>query len=84
MELIQIVPYLPPAHEGVGGYAAALARELRERLGVESRFVTGDPAPGSTVLLHYANYGYQTRGCPGAEPAALEGKRRGPPGDDVP
>ena len=64
MELIQIVPRLPPAPEGVGSYAAALAMELRERLGVESRFVTGDPTPGSTVLLHYANYGYQARGCP--------------------
>jgi hypothetical protein len=68
MELIQIVPHLPPAPEGVGGYAAALAVELRERLGVESRFAidaaTAAGLGGSTVLLHYANYGYQTRGCP--------------------
>jgi len=68
MELIQIVPRLPPAPEGVGGYAAALAVELRERLGVESRFVTGaagaDNLGSSAVLLHYANYGYQARGCP--------------------
>jgi hypothetical protein len=68
MELIQVVPQLPPAPEGVGSYAAALAGGLRERLGVETRFVAGDSVPealsGSTLLLHYANYGYQTRGCP--------------------
>lgn len=68
MELIQVVPHPPPSPEGVGGYAAALADRLRERLGIETRFVAGNAVPealtGSTVLLHYANYGYQTRGCP--------------------
>lgn len=65
MELIQIVPRLSPAPEGVGGYAAALAAELRDQLGIETRFATGGALPaGSTVLLHYANYGYQARGCP--------------------
>jgi hypothetical protein len=65
MKLVQIVPQLPPAPSGVSGYAAALAVELEERLGIESRFVTGAAGlTGSTVLLHYANYGYQTRGCP--------------------
>lgn len=95
MSLIQIVPRLPPPDEGVGNYALALAAVLRDRLGIETRFVVGDPAwPGSpqlggaaakvaarraedlaklldqplldqqTVVLHYAGYGYQKRGCP--------------------
>ena len=42
--LLQIVPSLPPAVNGVGDYATLLARELRARHGVESRFVVGDPA----------------------------------------
>jgi len=65
MELIQIVPQLPPAPSGVTGYAAALAAELEESRGIEPRFVTGATGlTGSAVLLHYANYGYQARGCP--------------------
>ncbi|HEY0552859.1 MAG TPA: glycosyltransferase family 1 protein [Thermoanaerobaculia bacterium] len=90
--MLQVVPHLPPPFEGVGTYAAALAREL----GGEGGFLVGDPAwtgsrengaravPARTaaallaaldaagetgaatgaVLLHYANYGYQPRGCP--------------------
>ena len=42
--LLQIVPSLPPAVNGVGDYATLLARELRARHGVESSFVVGDPA----------------------------------------
>ena len=42
--LLQIVPSLPPAVNGVGDYATLLARELRARHGVESEFVVGDPA----------------------------------------
>jgi len=90
MQLVQIAPGLPPAPDGVGGYAAALARGLA-RYQVTSRFLV---PPGSwqsagalpaepigersaqglarqlagldaaTVLLHYANYGYERRGCP--------------------
>lgn len=92
MDLIQLVPHLPPPDEGVGHYALALSAQLRERLGIAARFVVGDPAwpgaveqpgggsavkvparraealpallGGSAVLLHYAGYGYQPRGCP--------------------
>jgi hypothetical protein len=85
VRVLQIVPHLPPPHEGVGAYAAALAGAL----GGESRFLVGDPTwpgggegaaraihartPGDLlagldgaerVLLHYAGYGYQARGCP--------------------
>ncbi len=78
MELIQIVPRLPPPPEGVGSFALALAEALR-RFGIESRFVTAERLDrreagdlcdrleegGETAaLVHYVNYGYQERGCP--------------------
>ncbi len=44
MELIQIVPILPPALSGVGDYALLLARELRDAQNVQTRFLVGDPA----------------------------------------
>jgi hypothetical protein len=68
VQLIQIVPRLPPSVEGVGSYAEALAGELAGRFGIETRFVAGVDALGKEenvpVLLHYANYGYHPRGCP--------------------
>ena len=101
MRLIHIVPQLPPTLGGVGGYALALARCLRDQAGMESLFLVADPAwlggaqlekglavrrleareagalhcsleeeagqgtaGAVAVLLHYANYGYQRRGCP--------------------
>ncbi|HEX6902206.1 MAG TPA: glycosyltransferase family 1 protein [Thermoanaerobaculia bacterium] len=74
MRIVQVVPRLPPPFEGVGTYASALAGTLAER-GIETRFVTGDGkrTPEAllenlqgceTALLHYAGYGYQSRGCP--------------------
>ena len=44
MELVQIVPALPPAFSGVGDFATLLARALLARHGVGGRFVVGDPA----------------------------------------
>ena len=44
MELIQLVPILPPALSGVGDYALLLARELQDAQGVRTRFLVGDPA----------------------------------------
>jgi hypothetical protein len=108
MTIVQLVPQLPPVLEGVGTFAAALARAL-ERRGVESRFLVGaadwpgggDPAgepvaahraaalerqlAGSgaaaagagTLLVHYANYGYQRRGCPIWLVAGVRRWRRG-------
>jgi hypothetical protein len=102
MDLLQIVPSFPPAADGLGGYAAALAPRLGARLGGAVRFAVGNPAwrgngqeedegrraaavaarsaealldllpgrhggrPGAAgaVVLHYAGYGYQDRGCP--------------------
>ncbi len=42
--LIQIVAGLPPAFDGVGDYALAIARALRERQAVETLFVMANPA----------------------------------------
>jgi hypothetical protein len=42
--LIQIVAGLPPAIDGVGDYALAIARGLRERQAVETLFVVANPA----------------------------------------
>lgn len=103
MSLTQIVPALPPAAEGLGGYALALAGRLSSRFSCETGFVVGDPAwrpeggdgraaspvaartpealakllhGSSAVLLHYASYGYQERGCPRWLVEGLERWRR--------
>lgn len=44
IELTSIVPRLPPVTDGVGDYALSLARELRERFGINTRFIVGDPS----------------------------------------
>ncbi len=41
--LIQIVAGLPPAIDGVGDYALAIARALRERQAIETLFVVANP-----------------------------------------
>lgn len=81
-EIVQIVPRLPRSEGGVGGYAHALSERLRQGFGIETRFAEiGDEeaielAAGETALLHYANYGYQRRGCPVRLVAALENWKR--------
>lgn len=107
MDLLQIVPALPPAADGLGGYALALGERLAPLLQGEVRFAVGDPAwrperaPGQpavavpartpaalvellrrwhgerqgrdcAVVLQYAGYGYQERGCPNWLVAGLE------------
>jgi hypothetical protein len=47
MEVIQIVPALPPAINGLGDYASLLAKELWEAHNIRSRFVVGDPRWGA-------------------------------------
>lgn len=42
MTLVQIVPRLPPATDGLGDYALGLARQLRLSFGTETRFVVCD------------------------------------------
>lgn len=72
MRVLQIVPSLPPPDEGVGSYALCLERALAGH-GISTRFVTAEGGELSqrlerteadAILLHYANYGYQRRGCP--------------------
>jgi hypothetical protein len=43
MKLIQIVPSLPPAVDGIGDYALQLAKRLQERHRIESSFLVCDP-----------------------------------------
>jgi hypothetical protein len=96
--VVQIVPWLPPPPEGVGGFAIVLANLLRDRCALESQFLVGSSSwsPGlgtaglaasaitaakpeaiqyaldeaaektgrAVALLHYAGYGYHSRGCP--------------------
>ena len=92
-EVVQIVPRLPPPAEGLGGYALALAGALDRYHGVASRFLAAassprnagalcdllDATPGLPVLLQYAGYGYQSRGCPGWLLNGLEAWKRGSP-----
>jgi hypothetical protein len=42
MEIIQIVPYLPPAVSGVGDYALLLANELRRSHNIRTSFIVCD------------------------------------------
>jgi hypothetical protein len=84
VNILQIVPRLPPPEEGVGSYALCLERALAGH-GISTRFLTvegGGIAQGleeseaDALLLHYANYGYQRRGCPFWMPGALRRWRR--------
>lgn len=43
MDIIQIVPRLPPATDGVGDYAIRVANQLRVAHQIESHFIVGDP-----------------------------------------
>jgi hypothetical protein len=118
VDLLQIVPALPPAAEGLGGYALALAERLAPLIRGEIGFAVGDPAwrpppaisgvpeasavpvrePAAlldlleawrrtrsgrpcAVVLQYAGYGYQARGCPRWLVEGLEDWRRRRPGD---
>lgn len=41
--LVQVVPRLPPAVNGLGDYALNLAHQLREEHGIETFFIVADP-----------------------------------------
>ena len=41
--IIQIVPRLPPAIDGVGDYAFNLARQLRKDFNIQTHFIVGNP-----------------------------------------
>ena len=42
MNIVQIVPRLPPAINGVGDYSLNLARQLRQDFKIETHFIVGD------------------------------------------
>jgi hypothetical protein len=44
MNLIAIIPRLPPVVDGIGDYALCLARLLRDNVGITTRFIVTDPA----------------------------------------
>ncbi|MEQ8463062.1 glycosyltransferase family 1 protein [Coleofasciculus sp. E1-EBD-02] len=49
--LVQIVPRLPPAVDGLGDYSLNLARQLRQDCEIETHFVVGDPGwTGATEI----------------------------------
>jgi len=83
VRVLQIVPRLPPPEEGVGSYALCLEQALAVH-GISTHFLTPEEgglarrmeeAEADAVLLHYANYGYQRRGCPFWLPGALRRSR---------
>lgn len=43
MDVIQIVPRLPPATDGLGDYAFYLAKQLRNEFDIDSHFIVGNP-----------------------------------------
>jgi hypothetical protein len=43
MLIIQIVPRLPPAADGLGDYALNLAHQMRQDFGIKTHFIVGDP-----------------------------------------
>jgi hypothetical protein len=66
--ILQIVPRLPAANDGVSDYARTVAERLAERCHVQTIFSNADSAlkqkDFAHVILHYVNYGYQKRGVP--------------------
>ena len=49
MEILQIVPRLPPTISGVGDYSFLLAQELRRAHDIETRFIVGDPSRENSI-----------------------------------
>jgi hypothetical protein len=43
INIIQIIPRLPPAIDGVGDYALHLARQLRKDYNIQTHFIVGNP-----------------------------------------
>jgi hypothetical protein len=41
--VVQLVPHLPPAIDGVGDYALSLAHQLQKDFGIETHFIVGNP-----------------------------------------
>ncbi len=90
MRIVQVLPRAPDAEEALGAFALALASDL-DGLGIRSDLVAvqagasvrlepafrGPDAPALSVLLHYVNYAYDSRGIPGGLVDGIEAWRRG-------
>lgn len=69
-QILQIVPRLPGAIDGVTDYALNLSEALARDHGLTSVFLTGDELDAGAAetcvgaILHYVSYGYQKRGVP--------------------
>ena len=108
MHLAQLVPGFAPQMDGIGDYAMVLAKQLRDRQGIDSTFIVFNPSwtgpneiggfrvlhlPSShpaalvdllasifnkgdghpdSLLVQFAPYGYEKRGCPRWLASALE------------
>jgi hypothetical protein len=50
-QIVQIVPGLAPKVDGIGDYALQLARQLKRRHGIETKFLVADPtwSPGDST-----------------------------------
>lgn len=50
MTIIQIVPQLPPAIDGLGDYALNLGLQLQEDFGIKTIFVVGEPETKTEII----------------------------------
>jgi hypothetical protein len=71
--IVQIVPGLPPAIDGVGDYALAIARALRERQEIESLFVVANPLSQTLGVIE----GFPVTRVARKDPASLMSALRG-------
>jgi hypothetical protein len=78
--MIQIVPALPPATNGVGDYALAVAGAMRREFGLGTRFVVGNPAwQGPEEVDGFKVRKVAARSAEGLEQTLLEAARGGEP-----
>jgi hypothetical protein len=72
MQIIQIVPRLPPSVDGVGDYAYLLARQLRAAHGIQTHFVVCDPQWGKAEIGKAENINWEST-SPRPSPQSGEG-----------
>ena len=78
--MIQIVPALPPATNGVGDYALAVAGAMRREFGLETQFVVGNPAwQGPEEVDGFKVRKVAARSAEGLEQTLLEAAQGGEP-----
>ncbi len=75
--IVQIVPALPPAIDGVGDYALAIARALREMQEIESLFVVANPRSQTLGVIEGFPVAQVAREDPASLVSALRGIQTG-------